>query len=202
MKTFLPALAISALLFSGVSVADNNTPSVFVTHELNGESSITSVGVGMTFKSQHSNFGANVSMSLGNAEVVTSKLRVEDYLAWELGGKIGYFSDVSLYLEAGIDLGELMGRDHLDDDHDHYNSFDDDDYYDQDTHFDHYHDDYDHNYDYRTASDSLDAYIGIGGGIDFGHVQLNGHVRLRQIDSENWKALDNVYSGVTLSASF
>ena len=195
MKKFLSALTISTLLFSGFSVADNNTPSVFMTHELNGDSTITSVGVAITFKDPQSNFGANVSMSLGNAEIVTSKLHIEDYLAWELGAKVGYFSDVSIYLEAGIDLGELIGRDHLDDEHhdNHsYSSFDSDYFHDDD----HYHD------DYRTSTDSLDAYIGIGGGIDFGHAQLNGHVRLRQIDSEDWKALDNVYSGVTLSVSF
>lgn len=194
MNKFLSALTISTLLFSGFSVADN-TPSVFVTHELNGDSTITSVGVAMTFKDSHTNFGANFSMSLGNAEIVTSKLNIEDYLAWELGAKVGYFSDVSIYLEAGIDLGELIGRDHLDEEHydEHsYSSFDSD-YFHND---DHYHD------DYRTTADSLDAYIGIGGGIDFGRAQLNGHVRLRQIDSEDWKALDNVYSGVSLSVSF
>lgn len=197
MKHFLSTLAMSTLLFSGFSVANDNAPAVFVTHELNGDSRITSVGVGMTFKDSQSNFGGNVSMSLGNAEIVTSKLNVENYLAWELGGKIGYFSDVSLYLEAGIDLGELIGRDHLDEDrfHSHnYNLFDDDYFHDDD----HYHNDYSAN----TTSDSLDAYIGIGGGIDLGHVQLNGHVRLRQIDSDDWKALDDVYSGVSFSVSF
>jgi len=195
MKLFPLTICVLASLYSMNSKADDTVPSVFVSHEMNGDSTITSVGVGMTFKDHHSNFGANVSMSLGNAEIVTSKLHVEDYLAWELGAKIGYFSDISLYLEAGVDLGELIGRDHLDEDryHDHsFNVFNDND------HHDHYHDDYEH----RPINDSLDAYIGIGGGINFGHAQLNGHVRLRQIDSEDWSALDDVYSGVTLTVSF
>lgn len=198
MKYYPAALCILTSFISINTYANESAPSVFVTHELNGQSSITSVGVGMNFKDTDSNFGAGISMSLGNAEIVTSKLNVEDYLAWEVGGKIGYFSDISLYLEAGIDLGELIGRDHLDDDryHDHSFSVFDDDY---DEH--HYHDHYD-SHDHRPINDSLDAYIGIGGGVNFGHVQVNGHVRVRQIDTEDWKALDDVYSGVTLSFSF
>jgi len=196
MKIFPFAICVLASLYSFNLKANDNLPSIFVTHELNGDSSITSVGAGMTFKDNHSNFGANISMSLGNAEIVTNKLRVEDYLAWELGAKVGYFSDISLYLEAGVDLGELFGREHHDDDHFHDNSFNlFDDHYDD--HHSHYHDDH-----YSNRTDSLDAYIGVGGGINFGHVQLSGQVRFRQIDSEEWKSLDDVYTGVTLTMSF
>ena len=76
-------------------------------------------------------------------------------------------------------------------------------FFDGDDYHDHYHDHddyYDH--DHRFANDSLDAYVGIGGGIKLGQIQVNGQVRYRQIDSEDWKALDDVYSGVTVSFSF
>lgn len=202
MKNTLPLISALSLFISGVSFADHrdDSTSVFVTHEVNGESNISSAGVAFNFKQHDSNFGGAISMSLGRADIVTTKLNVEDYLAWELGGKIGYFSDVSLYLEAGVDLGELFGRGHLDEDsyHDHDHYYDDDDYY-HDRYHDHDHD-FGHNHYHR--SDSLDAYVGIGGGIKLDRISINGQVRYRQIDSEDWEALDDVYSGVTVSFSF
>lgn len=200
MKKLLSVACAGTLLFTSTAFAQDsgNGPSVFVTHEFNGDSEISSAGVAFNFKQQNSGFGGAVLMSLGRADIVTTKLNVEDYLAWELGGRIGYFSDISIYAEAGVDLGELFGRGHLDEDryHDH-------EFYDGDDYHDHYHDHddyYDH--DNRFANDSLDAYVGIGGGIKLGHVQVNGQVRYRQIDSEDWKAIDDVYSGVTVSFSF
>lgn len=191
MKFSFVNLGLLALLISSNVFAVEDKTSVFATHEINGQSKITSIGVGINLKNASNHFGGMVSMSLGKAEIVTSKLKVEDYLAWELGGKIGFFSDVSLYLEAGVDLGELFGRDHLDEDR----------YYDHSFSLYEYDEPYD-SHSHHTINDSLDAYIGIGGGIDFGHTQINGHVRMRQIDSEHWTALDDVYSGVTLSFSF
>lgn len=194
MKYIISALFIASAFISSSSYAQSDTPSIFVTHERNGDSFINSIGAGLNFKANNSNLGGQVNMSLGQAEVVTTRLDVQDYLAWELGVKVGYFSDVSLYLEAGLDLGELIDREHLRED-------------DYDTHRhitidgDHVHiDEYRHSY--RNIEDSLDAYMGIGGGITIDRLSIKGQVRYRQIDSDDWEALDDVYSGVTVSFSF
>ena len=87
MKKLLSVACAGTLLFTSTAFAQDsgNGPSVFVTHEFNGDSEISSAGVAFNFKQQNSGFGGAVLMSLGRADIVTTKLNVEDYLAWELG---------------------------------------------------------------------------------------------------------------------
>lgn len=194
MKLLILALCPISLQMSSLAIASENYPNIFITHEQNNNSSINSVGAGMNFRDHNTHLGGAFTMALGHANIMTKTGINEKYLAWELGGKIGYFSDISLYLEAGLDLGELIGRGHLDEDnhHDHTHITIDDDH----IHTDEYH------HDHRYIKDSLDAYVGIGGGFDLKHLQIRGQVRYRQIDSKDWEALDTVYSGITLSFAF
>ncbi|MDP2562311.1 hypothetical protein [Psychrobium sp. 1_MG-2023] len=194
MKYFAALVLLTASLNT---YASDTLSSFFVTHDTNGESTISSVGSGIIFKDDYSHMGFAVNTSLGNAEVLTEDNYIEEYVAWELGLKFGYFSDISVYGEIGIDLGELIFNQHKYDDHDLV--YDNDDYFNN-TNFNHYHNEYDdRDHDH---SNSLDAYIGVGAGINLGHLELTGHVRLRQIDGDHWSAAEFIYSGVQMSVSF
>ncbi|NQY65936.1 MAG: hypothetical protein HRT38_20080, partial [Alteromonadaceae bacterium] len=64
-----------------------------------------------------------------------------------------------------------------------------------------YHNNNYHNNDYD-ESNNIDAYVGIGLGIKFGHIQIETFARLREIDSTNWEAENHIYTGIQTSLSF
>ena len=178
MKTTIYRLlfALSIALSSPQLFAHGaNNVEIFYSHETNGDDYISGVGIGYTFADPSSKLGYQLTTSLNNAEVIATDGFVEDYVAWEGGIKLGLFSNLSLYVEAGIDLSEILFHDLRYDEHDYY--------------FSEYHDDF-------------DAYLGVGAGIQAGPLKVTAFSRKREIDSKYWEAESEVFSGVQFSLSF
>jgi hypothetical protein len=160
---------------NGSSSFDSSKASIFYTYESNGDDYIAGIGAGVTFKDSHTKFGFGLTTSINNAEVIAEDGFIEDYVAWEASARIGYFSNLSIYGEVGIDLTELLFHDLRYDHHD--------DYYNE------YHDD-------------IDAYVGIGAGIKLGALRIEAFSRLREIDSRYWEARSSHFTGVQFSLNF
>ncbi len=173
-KFFLPVILI--LSSSGLQATEKVALNLFYSHESNGADYFSSVGVGTTFKQRDTNIGFQLSTSIGNAEVLATDGYVEEFVSWEGSVKLGYFSNLSFYIESGIDLSELFFKDLREDD---------------------YYDDYDSDY-----HDDLDSFVGVGAGIKTGNLQIDAFYRIREIDSEYWEAESEVFSGIRATISF
>ena len=144
----------------------------------------------MWLTNRDSNFGISILTSIGHAEVTGKDKKQHDYLAWEAGFKLGYFSDVFAYAEFGFDLGELALQDrNEDDDYRRYSGDEDNDFIVS-------------NRSRYDESNNIDGYVGIGAGIKFEHLQIEAFTRLRQIDGEYWKAENQAFTGAKLSVVF
>ena len=171
----IPLLAISLFAMSGFAHADPDAnASIFVKREYHDKDFISGIGAEIRITDPHSHFGASLNTSIGPARVTDYDGYEQEYMAWEGGIKLGYFSKLFVYVEAGVDLGELTFDDR-DEDH-------------------HHHDYYDDNH--------VDGYIGAGLGVNLGRLKFEGFSRYRQIDGENWDAPKQTYTGVQLSINF
>lgn len=150
----------------------------FTSYESNGHDFIQGIGTGFTFKDSKSKLGFQLNTSLNYAEVTATDGYLEDFFAWQGSVKLGLFSDISVYVEAGVDLTEL---------------FFDDLRYDHDDYHDEYYDDY---------HDNIDAFVGIGAGLKAGPLKIELFSRLREIDSRYWEAEAEVFNGVQFSINF
>ena len=199
----LVGVTLLLLIFSLSNFASAYTDksfSFYAINEYNLNDSITGFGASIQHNVYNSSLAFSIDTSLSNAEVVDIDGVEQSYLAWEVGAKFGYFSQVFLYAEFGFDFGEFAfqsrdneGRfyhnesygDSIKNRQDYYNSYE--------VNISSSVDDY---------SNDIDAYIGLGTGIDFGHVQFSALVRYRQIDGEFWKANNQTFTGVQASISF
>ncbi|WP_196140233.1 hypothetical protein [Aliikangiella sp. G2MR2-5] len=150
---------------------------LFYSYESNGEDYIYGIGTGLTlFSDSSSGFAGQLLTTFNQAEVTATDGYIEDYFAWEGIVRLGFFSNISVYGEVGIDLTEALFHDFR---------YDDDDYYD------HHH----HN-------DDIDAFAGVGAGIRLGKFQLTAFSRLREIDSRYWEAEKEHFTGLQFSVNF
>ena len=173
----------------------------FLKTELNDGDYINGVGSEYWLINPNSSVGIAINSSLGNAKV-TDDLNIEHhYLAWDLGIKFGYFSDVFVYAEIGFDFGEMVLSDRDKDEYDHNLTFNEFlTYLATDGYTEHHsYDDYYHDYD---SSNDIDGYIGSGVGMRFDGIVVEGFARYRQIDGQYWQADSQVYSGVKLTMLF
>jgi hypothetical protein len=161
-----PVLASQSKSIKGIGI--------FVKTEANSTDNIAGVGVFQRLEYNNSPFAMEVSTTLNYAEVLTEQGFVEDYLAWEGGMKLGYFSDLFIYIEAGIDLSELALDDRRNDCCE----------------------------EYERRNNSIDGYAGVGAGVTLGHLRLELFSRLRQIDGANWTSESHVFYGAQLSVAF
>jgi len=187
LTLFRCAFIFGLLLVTPKAFSDDVSPRLFYSYESNGGDSIYGIGTGITFKNAETNFGYQLNTSLNNANILATDGYREDFLAWQGSVKFGYFSDVFIYGEVGIDLGELLFHD-LRYDHDGYHS---DYYYDLDTNSG--------SYEYE---DNIDAFFGIGAGLNSGPLRLEAFVRLREIDGKYWEARSENFSGLQISINF
>lgn len=149
--------------------------SLFVKHEINSTDKISSVGLAQRINFAYSDLGAEATTNISYAEVMTQAGYLEDYMAWEMGIKLGYFSDVFFYIEAGIDLAEgLLNTRRYDDCC--YNDYD--------------------------QSDNPDGYAGIGFGFQLNKARIEFSTRARQIDSDYWQSEAHLFYGAQLSIEF
>jgi len=186
-------LLFVSFFFCAFSSVAKDSFSVFISSEHQSGDQIAGIGVSALLKNSETNFGVSVLSSLANSEVIDNRGINQHYLAWEVGAKFGYFSDVFFYAELGFDFGELALQDR---DEDRRYDFHDDngdlDFTDFIEIRDRVHD----------SSNDIDGYVGIGVGYDFGRFQIEAFTRYRQIDGEYWKADNQTFSGVRASISF
>jgi len=178
-----------------VNAQTNNNIGFFVKNEIHDSDYISGIGVEAWLINEDTQIGFAVNSSIGKAEVTDEYDYQHSYVAWDLGVKFGYFSDVFIYAELGLDLGELILQDR-----------DEDDYDDEDNQvdlgdilgilvLDDYYDEYD-------RSNDIDAYVGVGVGLKLENIVIEGYSRYRQIDGEYWKANNQVFTGVKLTMMF
>jgi hypothetical protein len=180
------------LLCSTFSSNAEKNVSVFISSEYQGEDRLTGFGISALLKNSESNLGVSILSSIAPSEVIDTRGFNQHYLAWEVGAKFGYFSDVFFYAELGVDFGELALQDRDEDDQ-HY-LYDDDGIT--------FNDFVDLRSRVKDNSNDLDGYIGIGAGYDFGRFQIEAFTRYRQIDGEYWKADNQAFTGIRASISF
>lgn len=147
---------------------------IFYSYESNGSDYLYFVGVGTTLKVNHSDLGMQLNTAIGNAEVLASDGYLEEYTAWEVSAKFGYFSDISIFVEGGFDLTESLFHDLRYSDYEQENGY----------------------------TDDVDAFIGLGAGIKSGAIEISGFVRFREIDSEYWEAASESFSGLQIALHF
>lgn len=169
-------IGLSSLLFC-TGLFAREVPRVFVQYEFNDTDSIKTVGVANFIPFYNSDFGAQAMTSFSFAEVMTKDNYLQDYLAWEAGFRMGYYGAVIAYIEAGIDLTELVLNTQRGDCCGSFN--DNDNYHDQ-----------------------VDGYVGIGAGLQIQALTIDAFVRLRQIDTRYWQSAEQSYYGIQLSVSF
>jgi hypothetical protein len=187
MGLFLAAFSVNA--------SQSSQFGFFIKNEVNDNDYISGIGAEMWLTNRDSNFGVSVLTSIGTAEVTDRDNIQQDYVAWEAGLKLGYFSDVFAYAEVGFDLGELAfhGRNEDEDSKIH---FSDENFGDEISDFivgnRRRHDD----------RNNIDGYVGVGAGFKFEQLQIEAFTRYRQIDGEYWKAENQAFTGAKLSVVF
>lgn len=183
-------LIILASLISTSSLASSNKHklAMFIKNESHNTDSISSLGIEIPFGRYHTSFAAYMTSAIGYADITDKTGNSNDYLTWDTGFKFGYFSDVSIYGEVGLDLFELIWDDLNDRDED------------ESTYY-HENEDYDY-FDTESQNDDIDGYIGVGIGFDLKPIKIDVFTRLRQIDGNNWESKEHLYSGLQLSIVF
>ncbi|PHS18170.1 MAG: hypothetical protein COA86_08485 [Kangiella sp.] len=159
---------------------------LFTSYESNGADFISSIGLA-TNLIQNDNLGVQFNTSIATAEVLASDGYLEEYSAWQIGVKAGYFGRVSVFLEAGFDLTEAIFNDVRGDDHSVVYTSDGVTIYEE--------------YDAHPRND-VDIYLGAGAGINLGKLSLEGIVRWRAIDGDYWQADSEIFSGIQVSLNF
>lgn len=198
-------VAASLVMFSayGIAGTDRHAPktnissdvSLYYKNESNGDNQFTGFGTSILIKNERSHLGASFNTSVNNAEVIDNTGHFQEFIAWEAGVKLGYFSNVFFYGEAGFDLGEFIFDDRNETVEEYiYSGYDD---------FGHYYEEVETYYvDYDNDDNKIDAYVGIGAGIHLGNLTLEAFSRVRQIDGDYWAAPNTTYSGIQVSYTF
>lgn len=147
---------------------------LFTTYEANGSDYIQGIGIAFADINPDTKLGFEFSTSFNNAEVRATDGYIENYFAWQGAARFGFFSNLSIYAELGVDLTEFLFNDLRYDYHDGY--------------YDEYHDD-------------IDAFVGVGAGLKAGPLKIEAFSRLREIDSLYWEAESEVFTGIQASIS-
>lgn len=193
VKNTVTTITTSFLLCCAFSSNAEDSFSIFISSEHQSEDQINGFGVSALLKNSESNIGVSIFSSIAPSEVIDTRGFNQHYIAWEVGAKFGYFSDVFFYAELGFDFGELTLQSRGEDDR--Y------DYHDDDGEFD-FTDFIEIRNRVHDNSNDIDGYVGIGAGYDFGRFQIEAFTRYRQIDGEFWKADNQAFAGVRASLSF
>ncbi len=157
----------------------------FVKSEQNEQDRISGLGIEWLNVDRYNRFGISANSVLSVAQVIDEQGYQQEYFAWEYGLKWGYFSDYWLYGEAGVDVFELIFKDHDNDDGNYSRN-------------EQHHDD---SYHYH-SHDSLDLYLGLGFGIELKPFVVETSMRLRNIDAPSWQAKNLMFANVQLGFKF
>jgi hypothetical protein len=169
-------LSTLILLLVSINTFASDRVTLFTHHELNDSDSISGVGISGIIGARHGNFKSEVVTSLNSVTVLDTDGYQNDYLGLDLGLRFGYFNDVFLYFEGGIDMFEAIFE-HEEDEP----IFHSDNYYD---------------------SNTIDGYAALGAGIQAGNLRIEGFVKARHIDADYWEADKTIFYGMKLSLAF
>jgi hypothetical protein len=171
---------------SSYSRDNDASASLFTSYESNGADFISTVGLAANLI-QNDDLGVQFNTSIASAEVLASDGYLEEYSAWQVGVKAGYFGRVSLFVEAGFDLTEAIFNDARDDEQSViYTENGVTVYEESNVH----------------SRNDVDIYLGVGAGINLENLSLDGIVRWRAIDGDYWQADSEFFSGVQVSVNF
>ncbi|MBA6232288.1 MULTISPECIES: hypothetical protein [unclassified Colwellia] len=178
------------LLFSFNSYGKkSNDFIIYLHHDANDSDYYSSIGTEVVHRTLNSYLGFSVTSSLGYAQITDKTNYQHSFISWEGGMKFGYFSDVSLYVEFGVDLLELAFNDRSDDNNWHHKN--------------RYNTDFENNnFDPAYSDNDIDGYVGIGSSFMIERLKVTGFVRFREISGYNWQAANNTFSGIELAVVF
>jgi hypothetical protein len=188
MKNVLIFICVLASLSFDAIANKSSDYSIFIHHDTNESDSYSSIGVEVIHRQRNSYLGVAVNSSFGYAHVTDTYNYQHNFIAWEGGIKLGYFSDFSLYLELGVDLAELTLNDRSDDDYPHNKIFNTD--FEND------------NFNHRDQGNDTDGYVGIGSSFIIERIKITGFIRFREISGYNWQAKNNTFTGIELALVF
>ncbi|WMS86105.1 hypothetical protein [Pleionea litopenaei] len=172
MHRFILAFALFSALFNSASA--ENTFGMSVSREFADIGDITSLNLYSQFSDPHSHLGFQLGTSISRAEITDFDGYVDNYGAWEGFARIGLFSDIQIYMEAGIDIGEMLVYD--DRHHDYY-------YYDEDR-------------------NEIDFFMGAGVGLSTDNVDIRVFSRYRYIDGLYLTDNQDWFSGLEFAVHF
>jgi hypothetical protein len=171
----IKTLVVSLLLLSGVVNAKQESTSLFVKYEFNADDRIVGVGTSFLTQDYHSNVRGEAISSINHSEILDENDHYQNYISWDVGVRLGYYNNVFVYVEGGMDFLELI----IDGDKDDDNSFED-----------------------RDTGNGIDGYAAIGAGIIVDKLRLEGFVKARKIDGDYWESKHQIFYGAQISLLF
>jgi hypothetical protein len=164
---------------------DKPEQAIFYTHETSGPDSINGIGHSVVFKLDE-HLGVGFTNALSTAQVTATDGFIEEYLAWEGSLRFGYFSKISIFVEAGIDLTELIFHDYRNSNYNY--CYSDSSYYEE--------------IYCESEHDNIDAFLGVGAGIRLNKLKIEAISRIREIDSHHFESRSEIFSGIQVSIHF
>ena len=177
MKLSLFSVLILSATWSqaaSASILGDNLKS-FIKYETNDTDSIFGVGASFEMERRNSNMRAAFVTSINTMRIMDTNDIEQDFMAWDVGFKAGYFNTGFAYVEVGLDLLDLAVQ------HDRSDSSDTSD---------------------DSGSNDIDGFFGLGAGIETDNIRLETFVKARQIDAEAWESKKTMFYGVQLSVTF
>ena len=164
---------LSFIFFSSVNYAKQSI-NFFVKHEGNSTDNISGIGVTGSIGNPNSLIKGEVVTSFNYAEILDERGNLQDFVSLDAGVRLGIYGKVFVYIEAGFDAFEAFLDNDRDDDH----------FYDS------------------KENNAIDGYAGLGVGINAKNVRIEGFVKARQLDGDNWDSDKHIFYGLQFSLSF
>ena len=174
MRLFV-GLLLCMLSFTGWSKAFDFD--LLVQYEGNNSDSISSIGVASLSRVNYSDVRFGMVSYINYASVTDQWQEKQNYLGWDIGARLGYYRDLYIYAEVGVDALEVLLEDLRGDDDRSYYSDEDDDF-------------------------DIDAYASVGVGVQTKSLRLELFVKARKIDGSNWESEHTQFYGGQLTIPF
>jgi hypothetical protein len=167
-------LILATVVLSHFCWAKDSTR-IFVQHEFNDSDRISSIGISQSITQANNKVYGELLASLGYAEVQDNNQMFQHFVISDIGVRLGYYDRLYVYVEAGIDLFEVL--------------------------FQSYRDQNDFEYD-DSSQNAPDGYAALGAGLDTGKFRIGGFIKARKLDSDYWSSEHSVFYGLQFSLSF
>jgi hypothetical protein len=166
-------ILLSIIFFSSFSYAKHPL-NIFVKREFNATDTITGFGASVSISPSYHLVKGEFITSLNYAEILDKTGDMQHFLSLDTGVRLGIYGKAYIYVEAGFDTLEIFFDDARD--NDHFN-------------------------DYQEDND-IDGYAGLGVGFKANNTRIEGFVKARQIDGDNWDSDKQIFYGLQVSLFF